>query len=146
MATRADIIAYARGCVGTPFLHRGRLPGVGIDCLGIVICAARAFGLVPSDFDVGPYPQVPDGAEFMKGANRYMQKVPKEAMQAGDVALIITYRLPQHMGILANYRHGGFSLIHAANSLRPPRVVETRLMLTQQEQLVAVFAIPGLDA
>jgi cell wall-associated NlpC family hydrolase len=145
MATRADIIAYARGCVGTPFLHRGRLPGVGIDCLGIVICAAREFGLVPPDFDL-VYPEVPDGAEFMRGANRYMTRLPKAAMQAGDVLLLITYRLPQHMGILAPYRHGGFSLIHAANSLRPPRVVETRLMFTQQEQPVAVYAIPGLDA
>jgi cell wall-associated NlpC family hydrolase len=146
MATRTDIVAFARGCIGTPFLHRGRLPGVGIDCLGIVICAARAFGLVASDFDVGPYPQVPDGVEFMKGANQYMTRVSKEYMQPGDVLLMITYRFPQHMGILADYRHGGFSLIHAANSLRPPRVVETRLIFTQQQQPVAVYAIPGIDA
>jgi cell wall-associated NlpC family hydrolase len=39
------IIKAARGLVGTPFHHQGRLPGVGLDCVGVVVLVARACGL-----------------------------------------------------------------------------------------------------
>ncbi len=28
-------IAAARTCLGTPFHHQGRAPGVGLDCIGL---------------------------------------------------------------------------------------------------------------
>ena len=39
------IIASARACLGTPFLHQGRIPGVALDCAGLVgIIADSAMG------------------------------------------------------------------------------------------------------
>lgn len=35
------MIEAARSFVGTPFHHQGRLPGVGLDCVGVVVCARR---------------------------------------------------------------------------------------------------------
>lgn len=37
-------MAAVRGCVGTQFRAQGRLPGVGLDCVGVVLVAAAAAG------------------------------------------------------------------------------------------------------
>ena len=39
------LIEVARGYVGTPFHHAGRLPGVGLDCIGVPVCAATRMWL-----------------------------------------------------------------------------------------------------
>jgi len=39
------IVAAVRGCVGTRFRAQGRTPGLGLDCVGVVLVAARAAGL-----------------------------------------------------------------------------------------------------
>jgi len=49
----AAIIAAARACVGTRFRAQGRLPGVGLDCVGVALVAARAAGA--GGFDLPAY-------------------------------------------------------------------------------------------
>lgn len=39
------IVAAVRGCVGTRFRPQGRVPGLGLDCVGVVLVAAGAAGL-----------------------------------------------------------------------------------------------------
>ena len=41
-----NMIAAARACLGTPFHHQGRMPGVGLDCIGLVIVALARCGYV----------------------------------------------------------------------------------------------------
>jgi hypothetical protein len=67
-------------------------------------------------------------------------------MQPGDIAVLITDLLPQHLGLLGDYRHGGLSIIHACNarSCVPPRVIETRLMFSRALRFVAAFEFPGI--
>lgn len=54
MADRFDgpawpgIVAAARSCVGTRFRPQGRTPGLGLDCVGVVLVAARAARIVPA--------------------------------------------------------------------------------------------------
>jgi cell wall-associated NlpC family hydrolase len=49
----------ARTFVGTPFVHQGRQPGVGLDCAGVVLCAAWEAGLtLPEVADYGRLPKV----------------------------------------------------------------------------------------
>ena len=45
-ATRADAVRVARTYIDTPFQHMGRLPGVGLDCAGVLVCVARELSLV----------------------------------------------------------------------------------------------------
>lgn len=53
MHSKADaIVAAARGCVGTRFRSQGRVAGIGLDCIGVALIAARAVGV---DFTVPPY-------------------------------------------------------------------------------------------
>lgn len=42
---RSEIVAAVRACVGTRFRPQGRMPGLGLDCVGVVLVAAAAAGL-----------------------------------------------------------------------------------------------------
>lgn len=44
LITGMDLVRAARGYLDTPFKHQGRLKGAGVDCVGLVICAARDLG------------------------------------------------------------------------------------------------------
>ncbi|MBI4291331.1 MAG: C40 family peptidase [Betaproteobacteria bacterium] len=144
MSAREDIVRVARSYIGTPFHHMGRLPGVGLDCAGILICSARELGLVGRFFDVPGYTPVPDGRHMLAWCEEHMTRVAKADMQPGDAIVLITDVHPQHLGILGDYRHGGLSIIHAANSAKPPRVIETRLMFSRAQRYVASYVLPGV--
>jgi cell wall-associated NlpC family hydrolase len=144
MTTRADIVRVARSYLSTPFHHRGRLPGVGLDCAGILVCVARELGLMAPDFDVPPYTPTPDGRTMLAWCETYMTRVSQDAMQPGDAIVLITDVYPQHLAILGDYRHGGLSIIHAASNADPPRVIETRLMFARNMRFVAAYALPGI--
>lgn len=144
MTTRADVVRVARSYIDTPFHHMARLPGVGLDCAGVLICASRELGLVASDFDLPAYTPTPDGRTMLEWCDKYMTRIEQSAMQPGDAIVLITDVHPQHLGILGDYLHGGFSIIHAANSATPPRVIETRLMFSRVQRFVAAYSLPGI--
>lgn len=142
--TRQDVVRAARQLLDTPYHHQGRLRGVGVDCVGLLIGVARDLGLVPSGFDVPPYPRTPDGTSLMHLAELHMQPLqPGEAVQPGHVVVVRFDQEPQHLGVAADYRHGGLSLIHSV--ARPGRVIETRLMFSRAMAFVAAFQLPGVD-
>jgi cell wall-associated NlpC family hydrolase len=145
MTTRADIVRVARSYVGTPFLHRGRKPGLSLDCAGVVICAMRETGLVAPDFDVPEYARRPDGTTLMSLCSANLTRIAQREMQPGDVIVLITDADPQHLGILADYRHGGLSMIHASNDVRYLRTLEMRLMFSRHQRFAAAFSIPGVE-
>ena len=145
MTTLLDVTRVARSYIGTPFHHMGRLPGVGLDCVGVLICCARELGLVTPGFDIPAYTPTPDGTTMLAWAKEYMTPLSREAMSPRNVILLITDTEPQHLAILGDYLHGGLSIIHAANSAKPPRVIETRLMFSRVQRFVAVYALPGMS-
>jgi cell wall-associated NlpC family hydrolase len=143
--TRADVLRVARSYLGTPFHHRGRSPGVGLDCAGVPVCVARELALVAPDFDVPEYRMAPDGT-LLTWCRRYMREVGRGAMRAGDVLAFVVDAEPQHLGILADYRHGGHSLVHAAQRRAGGgAVIETRLLFSRHLAFVAAFSLPGVD-
>ncbi len=146
MTTRADIVRVARSYRETPHHHRGRLPGVGLDCAGVLICAGRELGLVAADFDVPTYSPHPDGHSLIDWCNEFMgRQVGQEYMRPGDAIIVKVKTHPQHIGILGDYVHGGLSIIHSAINAAPPRVIETRLMFAQNLKFVAAYALPGIE-
>lgn len=138
---RADIVAEARMHIGTPWRHQGRTPGHGMDCAGLLIVVARALGIVPADFDINGYSRWPDGT-LLRWCEEHMQRVPE--IELGAVLALATREHPQHLGIVGDYVHGGWSLIHACNAAHPPRVIETRLMFARNLSLRGVFRMPGV--
>jgi hypothetical protein len=111
----------------------------GLDCAGLLICVARDLGIVPKDFDVPNYRMRPDGHSLLSLCDLHLE--PTEELEIGGVAVIAVDRYPQHLGIVGDYRHGGFSLIHACNarSVQPPRVIEHRLMFSRVTTLVGAY-------
>lgn len=102
------IIAHARETLGTNFQHQARVPGIGIDCAGVLVHILKSLDL--PHVDERGYPRTP-----YKGLIRSilesqpsLQKIPKAEMSAGDVLLMKFAREPQHVAILA-----GDTIIHA---------------------------------
>lgn len=145
-ATRAEVVAAARGWIGTPFHHQGRMRGVGVDCAGLVICVGHQLGLFEPRFDVEGYPRVPDGT-LVSHCDEHMQRVPREAMQPGDVVVVTWDHEPMHLGILGDYLYGGLSIIHALERAgrHNGRVCEMRLLFTAHAMTyVCSYALPGV--
>lgn len=77
--------------------------------------------------------------------DEYLRPVSESAMRPGDMLVAIVDKDPQHIGIIADYIHGGHSIIHASNSGDRPRVVETRLMFSSVLRFVAAYKLPGVE-
>lgn len=99
--TRDDIIREARALCGTPFHHQARLPGVGIDCVGVGVCVARALGIEVIDSnDYGRRPSRKDPDRLLQYLRLNLD--PIASPTPGDV-LAYTYRdtgLVYHIGIM----------------------------------------------
>lgn len=127
------VVAAARGWLGTPWHHQGRLKGVGVDCVGLVIGVARELGL--SAVDVTGYPRRPGPTDVLNGCRAHMTPV-MEPMP-GDVLAFAIDGQVQHLAIASD-----IGMIHALAAMR--RVVEHRLGDVWQARLTAAFRLPGV--
>lgn len=130
-------VMIARRYLGTPFRHQGRLPGVGIDCVGVFICLARQLGWVSANFDITGYKRVPDGYSLMHHLHEHFDEIERIEMQPGDFVCVAFDKHPHHVGVIGDYVHGGLSMIHA--STRSNSVVEHRLVFNDEMRFVAAF-------
>ncbi|MBI2801233.1 MAG: peptidase P60 [Gammaproteobacteria bacterium] len=120
--TPAAIIAAARGYLGTPFHHQGRVRGVGVDCAGLLVCTARDLGATP--LDLPNYDHEPDPKVIREYLNAQMQFVRPQEATLADVLLMQFPRhrvgFATHLAILTD-----IGIIHAYAPAR--KVVETAL-------------------
>ncbi len=143
--SRQALVQEARSWLGTPYHHQARLKGVGVDCAGLPVGCARTLGLVAPDFDVEPYPRRPDGVTLIAHCDRWATRVELVNMAVGDMVVFKIARWPQHIGILADWIHGGFSVIHALGTADGKgRVVEHRLSAGFLDRFVAAYRLPGV--
>ncbi len=143
MIERAAWLATLLGYEGTPYRHQGRLPGVGLDCIGPLICAAKTHGLVDSGFDISDYSREPDGSlqPLMDG---YLTRKPRAELVVGDVVLN-AFRLgqPQHIAVIVGERWGEWEMLHA-NSI-VGRVMRERIPYDRRwYRFVHGYAMPGV--
>lgn len=87
-AWRASLVAVSEGWLRTPFHHKARVKGAGVDCGNSLIAWYVEAGLV-SDFDTGPYSadwMLHQSEERYLGfVERYLDRV--DAPLPGDVAV-----------------------------------------------------------
>jgi cell wall-associated NlpC family hydrolase len=102
------IIDYARECVGTPFIHQGRLIAKGLDCAGVLRHVLERIGLPYLD-DKG-YPSKPFDGMLNKimDAEPSLQRVNNSDLMPGDVCVFRVKKAPQHIAIFT-----GDTVIHA---------------------------------
>lgn len=111
-AHRQACVDAARALVGTPWRHRGRNER-GIDCIGLIVAALRAGDFPIKDrIDYGREPWADGLRRELSG--QFGEPLQESAWQPGDIVLFdLPGKEPCHVGILADYRFGGLSLIHA---------------------------------
>ena len=106
---RADAFADAAlACVGTRFYAHGREPGRGLDCVGLVICAAAAVGIeIPDqEYVIGP------GCDLFKAMTEVAGTVFVEGtlpLKRGDALTLRFPKMPFHAAIYV----GGNRIVHA---------------------------------
>ena len=124
------MIAAARACLGTPFHHQGRAPGVGLDCIGLVIVALRAVGITVRDR--ADYGRRPDGKSLVAALQEHGAKQVAE-INAGDILLFRYDGQPQHVALAT----GADTMIH---SFAPAgKVVETNIGSYWKRRLTGVY-------
>lgn len=99
-----DVAKAALALVGTPYALRGRIPGVGLDCLGLVVLAHREAGLTLHE--TPGYRREPRmDAASLRAFLRHFRRLRREDARPGDV---LRWNLgPQaHLGVLATDDHG----------------------------------------
>ena len=142
---RADVVAAARGWIGTPYRHQASDKGVGADCLGLVRGVWReVIGREPET----PPPYRPDWAEvgedelMLEAARRRLVEKPVEAAAPGDVAL---FRMSpgaavKHCAVISAVDGPEWRMIHAYWGRA---VVESWMGPWWRRRLTAVFAFPN---
>lgn len=106
--TGADILAAARACLDTPFRHQGRVPGLALDCAGLIVSVAQALGI--DHCDVADYGRLPNNGQLagVLDAQPALRAVVVADMQPGDILLMRFVKEPQHLAFL-----GESTLIHS---------------------------------
>lgn len=109
---REDFIEKCRSYIGTPFKHQARLPGVGIDCAGVIICAGKELGV---DFqDLTNYSRKPRSQDIIdKLYSSGFTDVLKEDVKVGDIGLVAYEGNVQHIVIITELEP--IYILHAVN-------------------------------
>ena len=133
-----QIIAAARACLGTPFVHQGRIPGQALDCAGLVMAVAQSIG---ADYQDQPgYGRTPANGLLQQALNIQpcLERVKIAERQPGDVLLMRFATEPQHLAIDA-----GDTLIHSYQQVG--KVCEHGLTDVWLKRIVAVYRFRGLS-
>ncbi|MCY1441669.1 putative phage cell wall peptidase, NlpC/P60 family [compost metagenome] len=136
--TSEEIIAVARSMLKTPFKHQARVPGLGLDCAGLLVCVCQELG-VPIE-DVQGYGRNPFNGLLEAAIRRqpFLREVPKGELQPGDVLLMRFSQAPQHVAIVTD-----LGIIHAYE--HSGSVVEHRLADVWRARITHAFRFEGIQ-
>lgn len=142
-SAREDIVATARGWIGTPYRHQASCKGAGADCLGLVRGVWRErHGAEPES--VPAYTadwSEPSGEERLwRAARAHLVEKPVADMAPGDVILfrMRTARVAKHLGIVSRIGAAA-AFIHAYSG---HGVIESPLSAPWARRVVACFSFP----
>lgn len=135
--TADEIIARARECLGTPFFHQGRLPGMALDCAGVAVHVAKGWHEVE---EPAAYSRHPHQGELGYWLDRqpYLSRIAPPSPQSGDVLLMRFGAEPQHLSLCA-----GDTIIHAYEAIG--KTVEHNLDVKWRRRIVAVYRFKDIQ-
>ena len=102
---RALVVRIAQEWAGTPYHHRARIKGVGVDCGQLVAGVFEEAGLIPPvPLDLYPRDWMCHRSEerFLATMERYTRKVERPA-RPGDIMLFQVGRTISHGAIVIDY-------------------------------------------
>lgn len=140
MVKRADIAAAARRRIGTPFVHQGRLDGIGLDCAGVVIRVAQELGL--SDFDTRDYPAQPNPVAMRAALLAHLEVVRFAEIDVGDVLWFKVELDPQHLALLVSREP--LMMVHAFSKPGVMKVIEAHVDAFWRSRIAGCFRYRGV--
>lgn len=115
-----DQATRAIACVGTRFRHQGRVPGVGLDCLGLVVHSVHG-----EQHDRRDYPHVPDTVALQAALDALFDRLDVNSAEDAPAGAVLAFAFGSHRRV----RHLGIrtdvGMVHA---IRPTGVVETPIV------------------
>ena len=145
VVTPRDVVDTAREWIGTPVMHQGWRQDTGCDCLGLLRGIGTQRGIFPADFWSLPgaarwksYGREPIG-DLLEGLDTVFDRA--EGPEIGGIAAMRFTGNPRHVGVIADYPHGGFALIHALYT----SVIEHRFDRRWQSRTVAYYRFRGVS-
>jgi hypothetical protein len=148
MITRDQIVAAARGYLGTPFQDKGRRKGQGMDCVGLILCVCHDLGL--DDRHGAPvtanlyhdYSGQPAGMFVQQSVAKHLVAKAVPAMQPGDVVTLALPSAPCHVAFVGA-RGTQLTLIHAYSG-GGAKVMENDITPQWKRRIKGCFSIPGV--
>lgn len=134
---RLDIAA--RHYLGVPFLHQGRDLRIGIDCVGLLVLAARdceLHSLAAHDFT--EYQRNPSAQEFERRLRAALGEPASCCPLPGDVVSIDFFGQTRHVGIVGE-DSGCLTLIHTYN--RPAKVIEHGIDDRWRRRITGIYRV-----
>ena len=127
----------ARAYLGVPFMHQGRNPSVGLDCIGLIVCAGLDGGYAFPAFDSTSYGRDPAHG-LLEGhlLAALGPALPVSDRRAGDIAAIAYAGAVRHVGVIGDHPQG-HSLIHTNTAVG--RVTEARIDQKWSGRIVAIY-------
>ena len=135
---RANVVSAARSYIGTPFVHQGRLRGVGVDCVGLLIGMARDLGI--ADVSYTGYRRTGDGMLLMQALESHLVRLPDDAFFAAGQVLAIRYRNPQHVAVVTDVAPDSVTIVHAIERGVTEHILDARW----RRRIYAIFDFPGV--
>jgi len=117
-SARAAVVAEAIAWLGTPYHHRGRLKGIGVDCAQLALGVYANVGLIDA-FDTGDYPPDwhlhRDGERYLAVISRLADEIDPAEILPGDVLLFKFGRAFSHGAIVTDWPQ----IVHANRRTAP---------------------------
>ena len=135
-ATRVFIDA-ARAELGTKWQHQGRRAGVALDCVGLVLHAAKTAGAIDAGFDFTNYRREPVPEEMARWLDEYCSDAGE--MRPGDVLWLRVNSQPTHLAIVSE----SGTMIHACATF-PRKVIEERITPEVRARVMKIYRVKTL--
>lgn len=134
------IVDEARTWIGTPYVLQGRVKMQGVDCVGHIAEVGRVVGAIPLQYSIPAYHADVDGNFLLEECDRMLTRIGEIELGAVIASSFPGRQLPQHLAIVGNYRHGGYSMIQALSTASGKgRVVEHTLNSAAEKRIVAIY-------
>lgn len=135
---RSTFVSLVESYIGTPVVHRGRVPHVGLDCVGLPIAACRAMGMVIAEPPA--YSKLPDADVLRYGLSLYCREMPASSRVPGDLLQVYAGKQARHVVIYTGVTKQGQDLV--VHAWGKNSIVQRALL---DDIVVACWIIKGLD-
>lgn len=125
---------HAKSFINTPYVHQGRTPHSGLDCIGLITESYRYAGVNIDDLPLN-YSHIPRPQTIMSNIVRYCHQVTFDSMQLGDIIVMRLRTHPQHLCLYV----GENKIVHSYMSVGG--VVEHELTKNYTKKIHSIYRL-----